>query len=150
MRFTFVSDLARRFGVKPRVISGLFYDRVLDDADCPVVSGRRLIPKAADFLRISPRLLWTLSNRGDIRCRRIARRVLYRPEKLREYAARPDSATDWNGGSRPTMSSKMPKKPRPRNRAPSARDDADGEGVAVESFQAFGSLVSREEAIEPP
>ncbi len=42
----FVSDIARHFRVKPRVISGLFYDRVLDDQICPVVAGRRLIPES--------------------------------------------------------------------------------------------------------
>ena len=49
-------------------------------------------PEAADYLRISPRLLWTLTNHGDIRCTRIARRVLYRPETLREYAQRRESS----------------------------------------------------------
>ena len=39
-----VSDVARRLGVPPRVISDLFYLRVLDDGLCPVVGGRRLIP----------------------------------------------------------------------------------------------------------
>lgn len=48
--------------------------------------GRLLTAReAADFLRISARLLWTLTQRGDIRCTRIARRVLYRPETLREF-----------------------------------------------------------------
>jgi hypothetical protein len=39
-----ISSLARRFGVPPQVISGLFYRRLLDDRACPVVNGRRLIP----------------------------------------------------------------------------------------------------------
>ena len=41
-----VSDVARRLGVAPRVISDLFYQRVLDDSACPVVCGRRIIPEA--------------------------------------------------------------------------------------------------------
>jgi hypothetical protein len=39
-----VSGVARRFGVAPRVISNLFYRRLLSDGDCPVVDGRRVIP----------------------------------------------------------------------------------------------------------
>lgn len=39
-----VSDAARRYGVRPRDISDLFYSRVLDDQACPLVGGRRLIP----------------------------------------------------------------------------------------------------------
>ena len=45
MRYLFVSDLARRFGCKPRQISALFYDRRLDDSQCPVIAGRRCIPE---------------------------------------------------------------------------------------------------------
>jgi hypothetical protein len=44
MRSFFVSELARQYGVRPRDISDLFYRRVLDDALCPIVAGRRLIP----------------------------------------------------------------------------------------------------------
>lgn len=43
-----VSDLGRRLGVPPRVISDLFYARRLDDRRCPIVGGRRLIP--ADYI----------------------------------------------------------------------------------------------------
>lgn len=39
-----VSELARRYGIPPRVISDLFYARILNDQLCPVVGGRRLIP----------------------------------------------------------------------------------------------------------
>ena len=39
-----VSDVGRRFGVPPRVISDLFYARKLDDRSCPIIGGRRLIP----------------------------------------------------------------------------------------------------------
>ena len=46
MAFSFaVSDVARRLGVPPRVISDLFYQRALDDGVCPVVCGRRVIPE---------------------------------------------------------------------------------------------------------
>ena len=43
-----VSDVCRLHfpGVRPEAVSGLFYRRLLPDADavCPVVGGRRLIP----------------------------------------------------------------------------------------------------------
>jgi hypothetical protein len=48
MGFSFVSEVARRYGVRPRDISDLFYGRVLDDRKCPVVAGRRCIPE--DYL----------------------------------------------------------------------------------------------------
>lgn len=44
MSFTVVSQVARQLGVKPRDISDLFYARVFDDAQCPIVAGRRMIP----------------------------------------------------------------------------------------------------------
>ena len=40
-----VSEVARPCGVLPRVISDLFYSRRLDDARCPIIGGRRLIPE---------------------------------------------------------------------------------------------------------
>ena len=39
-----VSDVARQLGVAPRMISDLFYQRVLNDVICPVMGGRRIIP----------------------------------------------------------------------------------------------------------
>jgi len=42
-----VSDVARRLGVKPRAVSDLFYQRVVDEDGCPVVGNRRLIPESA-------------------------------------------------------------------------------------------------------
>ena len=42
--FLTVSDVGRRFGVAPRIISDLFYARRLDDQRCPIIAGRRLIP----------------------------------------------------------------------------------------------------------
>jgi hypothetical protein len=54
-----VSEIARREGVPPRVISDLFYQRVLNDAQCPVVGGRRLIP--VDYL---PAITAALRERG--------------------------------------------------------------------------------------
>ena len=44
MQFLSVSEAAREFGVRPREISDLFYQRVLSDDQCPIVGGRRLIP----------------------------------------------------------------------------------------------------------
>ena len=60
--YLIVSQLARRFGVAPRVISDLFYGRFLDDARCPIVAGRRLIP--ADY---APAVEEALRDRGLIR-----------------------------------------------------------------------------------
>jgi excisionase family DNA binding protein len=37
---------------------------------------------AAEILSISQRLLWTLTNKGDIPCVRIGRRILYAPSDL--------------------------------------------------------------------
>jgi hypothetical protein len=49
-RYLTVSDVARRFGIRPRDISDLFYQRRLSDECCPVVGNRRLIP--ADYLPV--------------------------------------------------------------------------------------------------
>jgi hypothetical protein len=43
--FLLVSDAARRLGVPPRAISDLFYSRRLNDHRCPIIGGRRLIPR---------------------------------------------------------------------------------------------------------
>lgn len=44
-QFFTVSDVARRLGVNPRLISDLLYQRKLDESRCSVVGGRRLIPE---------------------------------------------------------------------------------------------------------
>lgn len=59
MGFSFVSEVARRYGVRPRDVSTLFYERVLSDERCPVVAGRRLIPE--DYL---PEIETALRARG--------------------------------------------------------------------------------------
>jgi hypothetical protein len=46
MRYRWVSELARQFGVPPHIITNLFYKRELCDQTCPVVGGRRIIPAA--------------------------------------------------------------------------------------------------------
>lgn len=45
-----VSEAARVLGRRPREISDLFYQRVLSDELCPVVGGRRFIPR--DYLPV--------------------------------------------------------------------------------------------------
>ena len=40
-----VAEVARTLDVRPRDISDLFYQRVLDAKRCPIVGGRRLIPE---------------------------------------------------------------------------------------------------------
>ena len=60
-----VSDVAReltdQFGqdIRPRDISRLLYDRELRDDLCPIVSGRRVIPR--DYL---PMIVMVLRRRG--------------------------------------------------------------------------------------
>ena len=62
-----VSEAARTLSyqlgevVRPRDITELFYRRVLDDGRCPIVGGRRLIPR--DFL---PAIVVALRGRGLI------------------------------------------------------------------------------------
>jgi hypothetical protein len=59
-RYT-VSDAARELTVhegvvvSPKVLTDLYYRRVLDDVYCPIVGGRRLIP--ADYLPVLARVL---------------------------------------------------------------------------------------------
>ena len=50
-----VSEVARRLNCRPRDISDAFYLRLLDDAVCPVVSGRRIIP--AEYIEIIRQVL---------------------------------------------------------------------------------------------
>lgn len=62
-----VSEVTRELGVRfrvvvrPRVISDLFYGRMLDDARCPILCGRRMIP--ADYI---PTIIAALRDRGLI------------------------------------------------------------------------------------
>jgi hypothetical protein len=41
-----VSGVARECGVTPVLISSLFWRRLLDEEACPVLSGRRVIPRS--------------------------------------------------------------------------------------------------------
>ena len=43
--FLSVGDVATRLDVKPSQITALFYERRLRDALCPIVGGRRIIPR---------------------------------------------------------------------------------------------------------
>jgi hypothetical protein len=63
MHYFHVSEIARRYGVRPRDISDLFYRRVLDDQACPVVGGRRLIPE--DYVPVVEAALYPRGNSGD-------------------------------------------------------------------------------------
>ncbi len=40
-----VGEVARELGAYPKDITNLFYIRELDDRKCPIVGGRRMIPK---------------------------------------------------------------------------------------------------------
>jgi hypothetical protein len=57
MRYYIVSEVARKLGVNPREISDAFYQRLLDDARCPIAGGRRMIP--ADYIPEIKRVLKT-------------------------------------------------------------------------------------------
>jgi hypothetical protein len=46
MDFLSVSEAARQIGAKPKTISDLLYQRELRDDLCPIVGGRRLIPRS--------------------------------------------------------------------------------------------------------
>lgn len=59
MRYLGISDTSRRYGIPPKVLSDLFYQRHLDDSVCPVIAGRRLIP--ASYL---PEIEAALRERG--------------------------------------------------------------------------------------
>jgi hypothetical protein len=61
-----VSEVARRLGVRPRDISHLFYRRRLNDAACPIVGGRRLIPP--DYLPVIVEALRDLRQEGGASC----------------------------------------------------------------------------------
>ena len=50
-----VSEVARRYGCRPRDISDLFYLRLLDDQVAPIVGNRRIIP--VDYLPVVERVL---------------------------------------------------------------------------------------------
>ena len=59
--FLSVSDVARRLGIAPKVISDAFYARRLDEARAPLVAGRRVIPEdyvdeVAEILRACGKL----------------------------------------------------------------------------------------------
>lgn len=46
------------------------------------------IPEAADLLRVCQRTLWRLIKEGQIRTRRIGRRVLIDPSDLHDFLSR--------------------------------------------------------------
>jgi hypothetical protein len=46
MEFLSVSEVARQLRTKPKTISDLLYQRELRDDLCPIVGGRRLIPRS--------------------------------------------------------------------------------------------------------
>jgi hypothetical protein len=46
MDYVSVSEAARELGEKPKTLSDLFYQRELSNDLCPIVGGRRLIPRS--------------------------------------------------------------------------------------------------------
>jgi hypothetical protein len=67
--FFSLSDVARRFGIAPRVLSDLFYQRKLDDARRVVIGSQRLIP--ANYL---PEIEAVLREAGKIEKRSTKRK----------------------------------------------------------------------------
>jgi hypothetical protein len=63
--FLSVGEAADEIGVKPRMISDLFYARQLSAERCPIVAGRRLIPR--DYL---PEIAAVLASSGSNKERR--------------------------------------------------------------------------------
>lgn len=61
MEYLSVSEAARELGAKPKQISDLLYQRELRDDLCPIVAGRRLIPRS--YL---PTVASVLAERGFI------------------------------------------------------------------------------------
>ena len=57
MDYLSVSEAARMLGVAPKVLSDLLYQRVLSIEVCPLVAGRRLIPR--DYLSTVREILRT-------------------------------------------------------------------------------------------
>jgi hypothetical protein len=53
--FLSVGEVAEEINVPPRVITNALYDRKLDVSRCPIVAGRRLIPR--DYLPEIARIL---------------------------------------------------------------------------------------------
>ena len=46
MPYLSVGDVGRQLGVNPKLITDLFYQRLMRDDLCPIVGGRRLIPES--------------------------------------------------------------------------------------------------------
>lgn len=59
MDFLSISEVARQLGVPPKTITDLCYRRIIPDDACPIIAGRRLVPK--DYL---PELTTLLRDRG--------------------------------------------------------------------------------------
>ena len=74
MDFLSVSEAARLIGTRPKAISDLLYQRELRDDLCPIVGGRRLIPRS--FL---PRIRRVLVERGLLADTEATPRRLGRP-----------------------------------------------------------------------
>jgi hypothetical protein len=60
-----ISDVARKFGIPPKVISQLFYERRLNEEVCPIVNGRRRIP--ASYVDIIAMVLRRHGKIGGVR-----------------------------------------------------------------------------------
>jgi hypothetical protein len=54
-----VSDVARELDARPQDVSQLFYRRLLRDDSCPVIAGRRAIPRT-----LLPEIARTLKRAG--------------------------------------------------------------------------------------
>lgn len=73
-----------------------------DATELPILALLIGVTATAQSLGISERALWTLTKNGEIPHVRLGRRVMYRPESLREWLSareqRGDAGDGGNGG----------------------------------------------------
>jgi hypothetical protein len=68
MSWTSVGEIASRLGCRPRDVSDLLYTRKINVADCPLVSGTRMIPE-----RLVPQIRAALKEAGKLRDTEVVR-----------------------------------------------------------------------------
>jgi hypothetical protein len=57
-----IGECSRELGVSPRLLTSYFYGRILDSQTCPIVHGRRVIPRT-----IVPTMIVVLRDRGILK-----------------------------------------------------------------------------------
>ncbi len=62
MKYLSITQTANKLGIPPRILSDLFYGRVLSEDRCPMFAGRRAIPE--DYI---PEIRRVLIERGKLK-----------------------------------------------------------------------------------